>query len=70
MEIRQKYDNFARWYDWVEGIPELLGVRKLRQQLLQRAIGKVLEIAVGTGNRHSHPGAMSSEKGSRAQADL
>ncbi len=48
-EISQKYDRFARWYDLVEGIPDLLGVRKLRQQLLERASGKVLEVAVGTG---------------------
>lgn len=48
-EIRQKYEKFAPWYDLMEGIPELLGIRKLRRELLQRASGKVLEIAVGTG---------------------
>jgi ubiquinone/menaquinone biosynthesis C-methylase UbiE len=47
--ISQKYDRFARWYDVVEGIPDFLGVRKLRQRLLRRASGKVLEVAVGTG---------------------
>jgi len=34
---------------FVEGIPDLLGVRKLRRRLLPRASGKVLEVAVGTG---------------------
>lgn len=29
-EISQKYDRFARWYDWIEGIPEVLGVTRLR----------------------------------------
>jgi ubiquinone/menaquinone biosynthesis C-methylase UbiE len=48
-EISQKYNRFARWYDLVEGIPDLLGVRKLRQRLLQQASGKILEVAVGTG---------------------
>jgi len=48
-EISAKYDRFARWYDLVEGIPDFLGVRKLRQRLLKRASGKVLEVAVGTG---------------------
>lgn len=48
-EIRQRYEKLALWYDLIEGIPELLGVRKLRRGLLQRASGKVLEIAVGTG---------------------
>jgi ubiquinone/menaquinone biosynthesis C-methylase UbiE len=48
-EISEKYDRFARWYDWVEGVPDLLGVRRLRRQLFRRASGKVLEIAVGTG---------------------
>jgi ubiquinone/menaquinone biosynthesis C-methylase UbiE len=48
-EISEKYNRFARWYDWVEGIPDLLGVSRLRRKLLKRASGKVLEIAVGTG---------------------
>lgn len=48
-EIRQKYDKFAPWYDLAEGIQEFLGVKRLRRKLVQRASGKVLEIAVGTG---------------------
>lgn len=48
-EIQTKYDRFAGWYDLAEGIPELLGLRKLRRNLLQRASGEVLEAAVGTG---------------------
>ena len=48
-EISAKYDRFARCYDWVEGVPELLGVRRLRRRLLARASGRVLEVAVGTG---------------------
>ena len=48
-EIRQKYEKFARWYDLMDGIPEVLGVRRLRRRLLQQASGRVLEIAIGTG---------------------
>jgi ubiquinone/menaquinone biosynthesis C-methylase UbiE len=55
-EISEKYDRFARWYDWVECIPDLLGVRKLRRSLLERASGRLLEVAVGTGkNFHHYP---------------
>ncbi len=48
-EIQRKYKEIARWYDFGETIPELLAVRRLRQQLLQQASGRVLEISVGTG---------------------
>jgi len=48
-DISAKYDRFARWYEWLEGIPNLLGLSKLRPMLLRRASGKVLEVAVGTG---------------------
>jgi ubiquinone/menaquinone biosynthesis C-methylase UbiE len=55
-EISRKYDGFAPWYDWAEGVPDLLGVRRLRQILLERASGTVLEVAVGTGkNFHHYP---------------
>lgn len=48
-EIFAKYDRFARWYDSLEGILNLLGLSRLRRVLLRRASGKVLEVAVGTG---------------------
>lgn len=48
-EISAKYDRFARWYDWLEGIPDVLGLSGLRRKLLKRASGNVLEVAVGTG---------------------
>lgn len=53
-EIRQKYEKFAHWYDLIDGIPEVLGVRRLRRRLLQRASGRVLEIAAGTGRNLRH----------------
>jgi ubiquinone/menaquinone biosynthesis C-methylase UbiE len=48
-EIRRKYNQFARWYDLVEGVPEVCGISQLRRELLRRASGQVLEVAVGTG---------------------
>jgi len=48
-EISEKYDHFARWYDFVEGVPDVLGIRRLRRRLLPQVSGKVLEVAVGTG---------------------
>lgn len=48
-DIRRSYDQAARWYDAVEMIPEWLGVRRLRRNLLKRASGRVLEVACGTG---------------------
>jgi ubiquinone/menaquinone biosynthesis C-methylase UbiE len=48
-EISEKYDRFARWYDLAEGIPEALGLTRLRKQLLRGVSGKVLEVAAGTG---------------------
>jgi ubiquinone/menaquinone biosynthesis C-methylase UbiE len=48
-EIRSKYNRIARWYDVLEGVPEVCGVSQLRRQLLRRASGQVLEVAIGTG---------------------
>lgn len=48
-EVREKYDEAARWYDLVEALPELLGVRRLRREIFGRAEGRVLEVACGTG---------------------
>jgi len=48
-EIAEKYNRFARWYDYAEGLPELLGLSRLRRRLLHRVSGRVLEVAVGTG---------------------
>ena len=48
-ELSAKYDRFARWYDYVEGVLDFLGVKRLRRRVLSKASGKVLEVAVGTG---------------------
>lgn len=48
-EIQAKYDAFASQYAVMERAQEFLGVRGLRQRLLRRASGAVLEVACGTG---------------------
>lgn len=50
-QLRQKYDEFAKWYDLLEGVPSaLLGINRQRRRLLQRAGGRVLEVGAGTGS--------------------
>jgi ubiquinone/menaquinone biosynthesis C-methylase UbiE len=53
-EISAKYDRIARWYDWLEGIPNLLGLSRLRRTLLRGVSGKVLEVAAGTGKNQTY----------------
>ncbi|HXN05838.1 MAG TPA: class I SAM-dependent methyltransferase [Nitrospiria bacterium] len=48
-EVREKYEKMAPRYDWVEGVPEVLGLWKLRRDLIRRAKGSILEVAAGTG---------------------
>lgn len=48
-ELRETYDDAARWYDLAEGLMELLGVRRLRREAFGAAGGRVLEVACGTG---------------------
>lgn len=49
-ELRNKYREFARWYDLASAIPNaLLGIRRMRRRLLRRVRGRVLEVAAGTG---------------------
>jgi len=53
-EIRQKYRSIAKWYDWVEGVPEMLGLNLLRNKLMKKAFGQVLEVAAGTGRNFKY----------------
>jgi ubiquinone/menaquinone biosynthesis C-methylase UbiE len=54
-DLAAKYNRFARWYDYFEGLCGLLGVSKLRHDLVSQANGKVLEVAIGTGrNLHCY----------------
>jgi len=48
-DLAAKYNRFARGYDYFEGLCGLLGVTKLRHDLVSQARGRVLEVAIGTG---------------------
>lgn len=48
-KIRESYDRAAPWYDIGEALLEVLGLRRLRRQLMGQATGRVLEVASGTG---------------------
>jgi ubiquinone/menaquinone biosynthesis C-methylase UbiE len=48
-DIAEKYNRFARGYDYFESVLGFLGLRTLRQSVVSQASGKVLEVAVGTG---------------------
>jgi ubiquinone/menaquinone biosynthesis C-methylase UbiE len=53
-DIAAKYNRFALWYDYFEAVLGFFGVSKLRQALVSQATGKVLEVAVGTGQNHRY----------------
>lgn len=53
-DVRRAYDEFARWYDSLETLPELLGISALRRWILRHARGRILEVAVGTGRNLRH----------------
>ncbi len=48
-ELRIKCDKFAPYYDRSEYLGEILGIRKLRNNLIRSASGRVLELGIGTG---------------------
>src|SRR5690242_12706882 len=48
-DLAAKYNRFAWSYDYFEAILGFLGVRKLRHDLVSQTKGRVLEVAVGTG---------------------
>jgi ubiquinone/menaquinone biosynthesis C-methylase UbiE len=48
-DLAAKYNRFACWYDYFEAILGFLGLSNLRDDVVSRAKGRVLEVAVGTG---------------------
>ncbi|MBM3200013.1 class I SAM-dependent methyltransferase [Candidatus Woesearchaeota archaeon] len=47
--LKEKCDMFAPYYDTSEYLSEILGIRKLRKNLVRSANGRVLELGIGTG---------------------
>ena len=52
--LREKWDRASRWYDFATAGLEVLMFRRLRSQLLKSAVGRVLEVAGGTGSNLIH----------------
>lgn len=48
-EVKEKYNQFGRWYDVGDSILSLF-IGRLRKRLISYAYGNVLEIGVGTGS--------------------
>lgn len=49
-EIRDRYEKQASTYDWKIRVLELFtGIHKMRRNLLQKAMGNVLVVGIGTG---------------------
>ena len=62
-EIRQQYDKEAPWYDFhVSTVERLTGITRLRRELLRKATGNVLEIAVGTGRTCKRPSTQATRR--------
>ncbi|NCO11437.1 class I SAM-dependent methyltransferase [Candidatus Pacearchaeota archaeon] len=54
-DIRKTYDGLAKIWDFVATPMEFLfGISRLRKQLMRRAHGEVLELAVGTGRNFNY----------------
>jgi ubiquinone/menaquinone biosynthesis C-methylase UbiE len=48
LDVAEKYDKFAKWYNIVEGIGELF-IGRYRKRMLKNVRGKILEIGIGIG---------------------
>ena len=49
IKIKERYDRYARFYDWFEYLPEKFLFAKYRELIIPALRGNILEIGVGTG---------------------
>jgi ubiquinone/menaquinone biosynthesis C-methylase UbiE len=49
-DLQQQWDRASRWYDLATAGLEILIVRRLRSQPWKSVVGRVLEVAAGTGS--------------------
>src|SRR5713101_2723900 len=58
-DLQRKWDRASRWYDLATVALETLVFRRLRSRLLKSAVGRVLEVAAGSGlNLARYPGGL------------
>jgi len=50
LDLQQRWDRASDWYDTATGVLEVLVFRRLRAWLLRVAVGRVLDVAAGTGS--------------------
>lgn len=56
-EIRQAYAETAKGYDWkISLLEKISGAHALRKEMMQKAKGRVLDVACGTGRNFAHFG--------------
>ena len=53
-DLQRQWDGASQWYDFATAGLEVLIFRRLRSQLLKSAVGRVLEVAAGTGSNLAH----------------
>lgn len=53
-DLQSKWDRASQWYNLAVAPLELLIFRRLRSRLLRSAVGRVLEVAAGTGVNLEH----------------
>jgi ubiquinone/menaquinone biosynthesis C-methylase UbiE len=53
-DLQRKWDRASRWYDFATVALEALVFHRLRSRLLKSAVGRVLEVAAGSGLNLAH----------------
>src|SRR5437667_11482442 len=54
LDLQRKWDRASRWYDLATVALEALVFRRLRSRLMKSAVGRVLEVAAGSGLNLAH----------------
>src|ERR1700694_5419529 len=58
-DLQRKWDSASQWYDLATVALEALVFRRLRSRLLKLSVGRVLEVAAGSGLNLAHyPGGL------------
>jgi ubiquinone/menaquinone biosynthesis C-methylase UbiE len=59
LDLQRKWNRASRWYDLATVALEALVFRRLRSRLLKSSVGRVLEVAAGSGLNLAHyPGGL------------
>jgi len=53
LDLQRKWNRASRWYDLATLALEAVVFRRLRSRLLKSTVGRVLEVAAGSGAEHA-----------------